>query len=658
MKTGRSRLPWNIAKLNSPFYTVILVCFVAVLSYFTLKLAGALILHPQTIWPLWPGCALLVSVLLLVPRRIWPLVILGAFAAFVLYDIQAGVRIGSIAWFIPADMVQVLTAAFCLNYFFDGVPRLNSVKALSKYLIFAVLLAPFAAAFLSARGIPGDYWTSWRICFFSEVLAFVALPPAIWGLFSNGPAWVQKPRAYLLEFAALIAGMVLLGYITFTASESSSAPALFYSLVPFLLWAAFRFGSMGVSVSVIVVAFLSIWGAVHGRGALPKGGPFSSVFSLQLFLVFAATPFMALASLVEERKQAEEELRESEERLLLAVQAGRMYVFEWDMPTDSIVRTRESAVIFNWIDDPTRVTGQQFVDRIHPDDREAYCLLRADLTPDNPVYKTSYRVLRPDGSVIWLEANGRAFFDAQGKMLRIIGIVADVTESKLAEEALAGVSRRLIQAQEQERTRIARELHDDIGQRLALLTIELDQFRQKFFDLPAEPLHRIGELRDKSSDIAVDVQSLSHTLHSSKLEYVGIAAAMRAFCHELSDQQNVEVVFAHDEVPRTLPQEISLCLFRVLQEALQNAIKHSGVRHFDAELRYAPDVIDLTVRDSGSGLDVQQAMKTRGLGLVSMAERVKLVDGQLSIDSQPNLGTTIHARVPLSVRSNSMCAAG
>jgi signal transduction histidine kinase len=216
----------------------------------------------------------------------------------------------------------------------------------------------------------------------------------------------------------------------------------------------------------------------------------------------------------------------------------------------------------------------------------------------------------------------------------------------------------LIQAQEQERTRIARELHDDIGQRLALLTIELDQFRQRFFDLPAEPLHRIGELRNKSSDIAVDVQSLSHTLHSSKLEYVGIAAAMRAFCHELFDQQNVEVVFAHDEVPRTLPQEISLCLFRVLQEALQNAIKHSGVRHFDAELRYAPDAIDLTVRDSGSGLDVQQAMKTRGLGLVSMAERVKLVDGQLSIDSQPNLGTTIHARVPLSVRSNSMCAAG
>jgi PAS domain S-box-containing protein len=601
---------------------------------------------------------LLVSVLLLVPRRIWPLVIPVAFAAFVLYDLQAGVRIGSIAWFIPADTVQVLTAAFCLSYFFDGVPRLNSVKTLSKYLIFAVFLAPFAAAFLSAFGIHGDYWTSWRICFFSEVLAFLTLTPAILGLVSNGPAWVKKPRAYLLEFAALIAGLALLGYVTFTASESSSVPALFYSLVPFLLWAAFRFGSIGVSISVIVVAFLSIWGAVHGRGPFTKGGPFSSVFSLQLFLVFAAIPFMVLAALVEERKQAAKELRESEERLRLAMQAGRMYVFEWDTPTDVIVRTEESADIFNWIDGPTRVTGQQFVDRIHPDDREAYAVLRANLTLDNPIYKTSYRVLRPDDSVIWLEANGRAFFDGQGRILRIIGIVADVTERKLAEEALTGVSRRLIEAQEQERARIARELHDDIGQRLALLTVELSHPPIHFPSLPVEVSNHLSELQKQSAEIASDVQSLSRELHSSRLEYLGIAAAMRAFCHEFSDQQNVEVVFAHDQVPRTLPQEISLCLFRVLQEALQNAIKHSGVRHFDAELRYAPDAIDLTVRDSGSGLDVQQAMKTRGLGLISMAERVKLVDGQLSIDSQLNRGTTIRARVPLSVRSDSMRAAG
>jgi len=115
MKTGRSRLSWNLAKLDSPLQTVILVCLVATLSYLAPKLEGALLLHPRTVWPLWPGCALLVSVLLLVPRRIWPILIPISFAAFALYDLQAGVPIGSIAWFIPADTVQVLTAAFCLK---------------------------------------------------------------------------------------------------------------------------------------------------------------------------------------------------------------------------------------------------------------------------------------------------------------------------------------------------------------------------------------------------------------------------------------------------------------------------------------------------------------------------------------------------------------
>ncbi len=210
MASARSHLSSRMANLDSPS-TLILVCMVATLSYLVPKLEGALILHPQMVWPLWPGCALLVSGLLLVPRRIWPILIPVAFLAFVLYDLQAGVPVGSIAWFIPADTVQVLTAALGLRYCFDGVPRLNSIRALAKYSFFAVILAPFAAAFLGALGIRGDYWNSWRICFFSEVLAFVTLTPAILSWVCEGPAWVRKSRAYHLEAAALIAGLVLLG---------------------------------------------------------------------------------------------------------------------------------------------------------------------------------------------------------------------------------------------------------------------------------------------------------------------------------------------------------------------------------------------------------------------------------------------------------------
>jgi signal transduction histidine kinase len=256
-------------------------------------------------------------------------------------------------------------------------------------------------------------------------------------------------------------------------------------------------------------------------------------------------------------------------------------------------------------------------------------------------------MLRPEGGVVWLEESGHAFFDGQRRMLRIIGVVADVTERKRAEEALAGVNRKLIEAQEIERTRIARELHDDIGQRLALLTIELEQLRQKFPDLPAELLHRIGDLRNHSSGIATDVQSLSHELHSSKLEYLGIVMAMKGFCKELSEQHNVEIAFAHDGIPRTLPQEISLCLFRVLQEALHNAVKHSAARHIEVEVRGATDAIALTVRDSGVGFDPEATMNNRGLGLVSMQERVGLVRGEISITSKPTGGTEIRVRVPV-----------
>ena len=233
----------------------------------------------------------------------------------------------------------------------------------------------------------------------------------------------------------------------------------------------------------------------------------------------------------------------------------------------------------------------------------------------------------------------------------------DVTERKLAEAALASVSRRLIEAQEQERSRIARELHDDIGQRLALLAIKLAQLQQSppnSSELPS----RIGELQKQTSEIAADIQSLSHELHSSRLQYLGIAAAMRGFCREFGEQQKVEIDFKTHDLPVPLSPDISLCFFRVLQEALHNSAKHSGVRHFEVRLWGTSDEIHLTVKDSGAGFDREAAKMSRGLGLISMEERLKLLNGTMTIESQPKRGTAIHARVPLRYGRDSMGAAG
>jgi len=234
-----------------------------------------------------------------------------------------------------------------------------------------------------------------------------------------------------------------------------------------------------------------------------------------------------------------------------------------------------------------------------------------------------------------------------GSLAGYIGSCVDITDRKNAEEALRGVSRKLIEAEEKERRRIARELHDDINQRLAMLAIEIQQLKDIPRPSAAMIRERAKELFERTTEISTDVQLISHRLHSSSLEYLGLAPAMRGFCREFAKHQKVEVDFTHSNVPGSLPPDVALGLFRVLQEALRNAVKHSGVRKFEARLLGVRDGIQLTIRDSGRGFDPDATASGDGLGLVSMRERVNLLKGTISIVSKAKHGTEITVRIPL-----------
>jgi PAS domain S-box-containing protein len=366
---------------------------------------------------------------------------------------------------------------------------------------------------------------------------------------------------------------------------------------------------------------------------------------------------LGMAVDITERRLTEEALRGSEQRLHLAIQAGRMYAYEWDSSTDMIVRSAEFADVLG-TDQPIQTSRRNLTVQVHPDDCERLAAEFTRITPESPASQVQYRLLRPDGGVQWLERRARAFFDDTGKLQRIIGVVADITDRKEAEQALATIGRRLIEAHEEERTWIARELHDDINQRIALLSVELDQYDQHRTSSEVKVPDHLRHVRQRLSELGKDVQALSHRLHSSKLEYLGIEAAAKGFCQEFSEQLKVEIDFSHGGVPHSLSKEISLCLFRVLQEALQNAVKHSGVGRFRVELHGTAGGVQLSVSDLGVGFDAQDAINRRGLGLISMRERLQLVSGELSIKSKPGAGATIIASVPFSPASNSMRAAG
>ena len=297
--------------------------------------------------------------------------------------------------------------------------------------------------------------------------------------------------------------------------------------------------------------------------------------------------------------------------------------------------------------------GDTWITYVHPDDVEGVLrTLYAALEIKQP-FSQEYRLRRSDGAHRWMFDVASPRVNGDGSFGGFIGSAIDTTDQKLAQQALEKLSGQLIEAQEQERSRIARDLHDDICQRLALLSMEIDHANRasRGYVIAAEPnLENIGK---HCAEIAVDVQSLSHQLHSSTLDYLGVVAAIRAFCRELSKQHQVSIEFSDSNVPMHLPRDISLCLFRIAQEALHNAMKYSGTNQFRLDLCATEEEVQLVVQDTGAGFDVEEAKKNRGLGLVSMQERVNLVHGRFSVQSKPGQGTRVFAGVPFVAENES-----
>jgi len=346
-------------------------------------------------------------------------------------------------------------------------------------------------------------------------------------------------------------------------------------------------------------------------------------------------------------KREQEGLRTSEERLRRLL--NTTHILPWEAESENWRFTYIEEQAINLLGYPAERWHEPdfWVTHLHADDLGPATALRRKYAEMLDHYEIEYRMIAADGRVVWIQDLVSVIRqDGRAKTLR--GFMIDITERKQTEAALLDLGTRLIGAQEEERRRVARELHDDLNQRMALLSIDLEQLAQ---DLPRGQNHlrtRLKNLWANAQEISAEIHRVSYQLHPSKLDHLGLAAAVKSFCQELAGRHKIKVKFQCQGLPAILPKEMTLCLFRIVQESLNNVIKHSGSPEAEVVLESTGQSIRLSVSDGGCGFDLEASRVHRGLGLISMQERLRGIGGELTIHSQPSRGTRIEVSVPLS----------
>jgi len=375
------------------------------------------------------------------------------------------------------------------------------------------------------------------------------------------------------------------------------------------------------------------------------------MLSLQLFLVVIALPLMFLAALIEERREKTNVLSESEARFRTLADTAPILI--WMSGPDRL------CTFFNqgWLQFTGRAAeqelGNDWMEGIHADDRDGCLRTYVNAFDARKEFAMEYRLRRSDGEYRWVLDKGVPRLARDGTFLGYIDCADDITERRKAEEELRESHRelraltgRLLQAQESERRRIAREMHDDWTQRLAVLGIDVAMLEQQL-GAPDKARPLLHSIQGKLMRLTEDVHALSRQLHPAILDDLGLVEALRSECAAFSEREGIEVSYCPEGVPEFLPKDVALCVYRIAQEALRNIAKHASVDKARVALTATDQELLLRVQDAGAGFDATGVPSRPGLGLSSMQERARLVHAALSVTSEPGLGTTVLVRVPL-----------
>jgi len=444
---------------------------VALAYYLGAKIGFALTFQPHPVSVLWPPNSILLAALLLTPVRVWWVILLAAFPAHLAAQLQGNVPPTMIlCWFI-SNSCEALIGAACVRYLIDPPVRFDRLGNVGIFIFFAAFLAPFLSSFVDAAFVAinhwgkDGYWQVWRIRFTSNILAALTLVPFIVTWSAEGIVWLSKiRRARILEATLLFTSLLSINTIVFYKLAPTADFALLYLPLPFLIWAAVRFGSLGASAAICTLTFLAIWSAGHGNGPFSTRSAEENALSIQMFLIVMSVPLLLLAGVIEERSKGETTLREREERISLAAESANLAFWSINFERNESWMSDKGRAIFNFGPDE-RLSRELFLSRVHPEDRDAVEVAIERARASSQTFEFEYRLLRPDGETRWLISRGRYVSNERGGVRELIGVAIDVTAQVRADLQL--------RLQREEMARMSRV--SSMGELTASLAHELNQ---------------------------------------------------------------------------------------------------------------------------------------------------------------------------------------
>ena len=655
LNAAKSALETNAAQMAASLLIVAISYYLAAKISLTLRFSGS------TKAALWPNNAILVATLLLTPVRRWWMYLLAVIPAHILVHWTFHIGAMWMAFQMGHNTLLAVTAAAILKRL---GPSLFNFDHLQDVLVFlaAAILVPGCSAFtlvsaltalsseetIRMHGWSPDFWHAWSRIWLTNTVSFLVFVPVILLIASRGRFWFGSLISRKFLEAIALGGLLLAtGYLIFGSGYANPiwAPATFLISLPLLLWAAIRFGSAGNSMAIAAVVCVSFWRAHRGEGPLAHEASIVKVESMQLFWILLTVPLMALAAMIQEHKFASQALAESENRFRQLFEQASVGIALESLEGKLAVVNPAFCAMFGYTE--AELHEMSCAELSHPEDREAEAPLFRDLCAGaRPSYQIDKRFFRKDGSIVWGRVSVSLLRPQDGGQPFVIGMMRDISPLKQRDQELVTLTGRLIEAQEEERRRISRELHDDIGQQAAAIAADLCALREAMARGGSESAEALADMVSRlATELASSIHKLSHDLHSSRLQYLGLAPALKELCDKLAAQHHLAIELRVDCQVDRLPEPVELCLYRITQEALSNVVKHSGGTTAFVKVEMCGNAISLCVADDGIGFDTGSVRG--GIGLTSMRERLRLVGGELFIKSSAETGTELVADIKL-----------